>query len=269
MTKLKLEPFSNEIEKMYLNGLSIKQISNKFNCYNQSVINLLKKLKVYNPKKINQGNVRYFQKIDSYEKAYFLGFITADGCLQDNGNGSKGLSITIHRKDVCVLENLKLQIGCENTIKSITTKMSNSDKNKDHVRLSIFNRFLYDDLCSYGLTERKSTTMKSILYNIPYKFRNSFILGYFDGDGSVVLPKIKTVGYSINVSFRGTYEFLKDIPEHLNLDSFSIKKDKEKNCFSLHFQSRKNILKFFEVYNNNNFYLARKHDRFLQRINKG
>jgi len=268
MTKLKLDSVKDEIISLYNLKTPISIIAKKFECYPQPVINLLKRYNVYNPKIINQGNVRYFQNIDSNIKAYFFGFITADGCIKDNGSGSKGLSITIHRKDQCILDKLKSEIGCDNPIMYITTKMSHSEELKDHVRLNIFNRDLYEDLCNLGLTERKSTTMPSLINNIDEKFRNSFILGYFDGDGCVHLPTSIRNLNSIVVSFRGTHDFLADIPKHLNIDSFSLNKDKSKNCSSLSFSARSNVIKFFNIYNDNDFFLTRKYNKFLQRINK-
>lgn len=270
MSSLKLNYFKQQIIELYENKVPISSIAKQFNCYQQPVINLLKKYNVYNPRKLNQGNIRYFQKIDSNIKAYFLGFITADGCIIDNGKGSKGLSITIHRKDIKILETLKSQIGCDNPIMHITTKSThNPTKNKNHVRFSLFNKYLYADLLSLGLTERKSLTVPSIINNIPYEFRDSFILGYFDGDGSVTLPKINNPNITtIVVSFRGTKDFLKDLPLHLNLDSFYLKKDPKKQCYTLCFSAKRNVKKFFEIYKNNDFYLTRKYKKFLQRINK-
>jgi len=53
-------------------------------------------------------NVNYFNKIDSYNKAYLLGFIAADGAIvQNKGFNTKTLTITIHAKDIAILELLK------------------------------------------------------------------------------------------------------------------------------------------------------------------
>lgn len=213
---------------------------------------------------VNQGNVRYFKAIDSNLKAYFLGFIAADGCLQNNGNNSFGLSITLHSKDRVILEKLKNEIGCSNKILHLTTAMTHNNQPKNHCRLSLFNLNLFNDLCSYGLTERKSTTMTNIIPNIPKKYRKSFILGYFDGDGSISLPKhTKT---TLNISIRGTKSFLQGIVLELKLKSYTIIKDKLRNCWSLLIYKNSETLKFFNIYQNNTFFLRRKYIKFLERI---
>lgn len=227
----------------------------------------------------NQGNIRYFENIDTHIKSYFLGFITADGCLQNNGSNSFGLSITIHSKDRSIVDKLKEEIGCENKILHLTTNMTHNQKPKDHVRFALFNKLLYSDLCKYGLAPRKSTTMPNIIPNIPKEFRKSFILGYLDGDGSVNLPKkgktkmtkkgLKTYpNNQIIVSFRGTEAFLNGVVEELNIKNYSLFKDKQRNCWTLSITKRIEVLNFFEIYKNNNFYLKRKHNKFLERIHQ-
>ena len=62
-------------------------------------------------KRPNQGNTRYFQKIDSNLKAYFLGFIAADGYIQYFAKNCIGLSITLNIKDKIILDKLKSEIG--------------------------------------------------------------------------------------------------------------------------------------------------------------
>ena len=259
--KLKLEPFKEFIISEYTNGKNCQQIADENNWYQQSVSNLLKKYDLYTSKRPNQGNIRYFQKCDTNIKAYLLGFITADGCLQDNGNGSKGLTLTVHEKDILILEILRDEIGCENIVKLISGPMTHKKEMlKTHCRFQLFNKNLYNDLLSYGLEERKSTTMPNIIENIPEEFRKSFILGYFDGDGSVTLNIKRN---QLIVSFRGTEQFLSGIISTLGLTAHWLHKDKQKNCWTLVFWRKSDLLAFLKIYNNNNLYLSRKHERFL------
>ena len=43
-------------------------------------------------------NIDYFKEINSFEKAYWLGFICADGCIHKNGGK---LTITVKDKEIC------------------------------------------------------------------------------------------------------------------------------------------------------------------------
>ena len=54
--------------------------------------------------KRKEYNHSYFEKIDTEDKAYFLGFIYADGSIVTNKRNS--LYIKIHSKDQHILEDL-------------------------------------------------------------------------------------------------------------------------------------------------------------------
>lgn len=115
--------------------------------------------------------------------------------------------------------------------------------------------------------------MKNIITNIPYKFRDAFIIGYFDGDGSVSVRKGlhensrgKIVpDHSLYINIRGTREFLEGICEHLEIDKSHIRQFD--SIPSLNFASKKDVIKFFQCYNNLPFYYKRKYNKFLERIN--
>ena len=47
-------------------------------------------------------NYQFFEKIDSEEKAYFLGFIYSDGCVQSNS-----VTLKLQKKDIIILEKMK------------------------------------------------------------------------------------------------------------------------------------------------------------------
>lgn len=259
---LKLIPFKDLITSEYQLGKNCEIIAKENGWYPQAVANLLKYLNLYNSYRPNQGNIRYFQKCDSHQKAYFLGFITADGCLQDNGNKSNGLTITIKETDIQILIKLREEIGCENKVYQIRGKMTHDKtKEKYHCRFQLFNKDLYSDLLSYGLTPKKSTSMPNIIENIPKKYRKSFILGYFDGDGSATLNMKRN---QLMVSFRGTEELLSGIFKELNLSKYWLHKDKQKNCFSLVFWRKSDLINFTKMYKKLDFYLTRKYKRFTE-----
>ncbi|HET8689399.1 MAG TPA: hypothetical protein VFM18_22540, partial [Methanosarcina sp.] len=108
--QLKLEHLREEILSRYNNGETATSIANSLGEYLQAVTNVIKKYTGKTKLIPDQGNVRYFSKIDTHTKAYLLGFIAADGCIQRVGN-SVGLTVTIHIKDRVVLDTLKSEIG--------------------------------------------------------------------------------------------------------------------------------------------------------------
>lgn len=229
-------------------------------------------------------NTSYFSEIDTYNKAYLLGFIAADGALVPNTNSSTiTLTVTIHRKDISVLELLKEELNSSLAIRTINTKNSFSpEKQVDHVRFNTSQRQIIEDLMKLGLEPRKSLTMENLLPNIKKEFRKAFIIGYFDGDGCFVDSKIlrkrkyikkdgsvsiwKNWKYNSGIYIKGTEAFLNGIAEELNLQSFRNHKIKGQNINTLVVIKNSDILRFYNCYNYCDFYLNRKKDKFTRKI---
>ena len=222
----------------------------------------------------NQGDIHYFEKIDTYAKAYILGFIAADGSLVPAKKTSTiTLTITVKYEDKAVLEFIKSEIGNSHELLEIR-RPSGFDKTKmiHHIRLSMSNPQIVHDIMKYGITPRKSLTMENIIENIPVGFRDAFIIGYFDGDGSVHIedkPRKKIHGiysdYSLYINIRGTKPFLGGICDHLNIDKSHIYQ--HDSIPNLAFANKKDTYRLYQCYQYLPFYYKRKHDKFLQRIN--
>lgn len=275
---LKLENKKDIILDYYNKGYSIKQISDILNEYPQAVSNLLKKylnIKSFLPYK---GDINYFSKIDSYSKAYIVGFIAADGALVKTKTTTT-LTITLKYEDKEILEFIKSEIGNEHKLQEIKRKSSfDSDKEIHHIRYTISDKNITLDLNKLGITSNKSLSIGNIINNIPFKYRNAFIIGYFDGDGSVTVnntTKTKFIKkdqkekhfpcYNLSVQIRGTKEFLKGICNHLYIKESYIKQ--YDSIPRLCFANKQDIIKIFNCYKNLPFFLKRKYNIFLQRVN--
>ena len=201
----------------------------------------------------DKGNVHYFDTIDSYAKAYIVGFIAADGALVKTKT-TTALTITLKYEDKAVLEFIKSEIGNEHKLLEIIRPASyNPSKLIHHIRYAISDRYITQALNRLGITSNKSLSMGNIIKNIPYEYRDAFIIGYFDGDGSITIrdgeyPNDRGIlckDYSIYIQII-----------HQN-DSIP----------HLSFASKKDTYRFFQCYKNLPFYYERKYDKFLQRIN--
>ena len=274
MRKLKLENKKDLILSLYKEGKTPIEISKILGTYLQPVTNLLK---AYIPNikfTPNKGNVHYFHTIDSYAKAYIVGFIAADGALVKPKQGNDALTITIKYEDKAVLDFIKSEIGNEHKIQEII-RPSSFDKTKmiHHARYCITDKNIADDLHKLGIDNNKSLNMGNIIKNIPYKYRDAFIIGYFDGDGSVTIreglqPNDRNFlckDFSLYIQIRGTVEFLSGICNHLKITTSHIYQ--RDSIPQLSFANKKDTYRFFQCYKNLPFYYKRKYDKFLQRIN--
>ncbi len=197
-------------------------------------------------------NQDYFEKIDSEDKAYLLGFIAADGCVTRNKSGSVMLTTTIHQQDVQVLEWMKNFMNAEHPIKNY---------GRNQRRLVIGCKKLVDDLESIGITQRKSLTMKPMLSNIPMNLRNHFIRGYFDGDGGVTLFNVSPTKTKRYANFMGTKDFLEDIYQEINFSGGSYRNCGQIWRLSIGAKQDLALLKDY-MYKDATLYLQRKYERF-------
>ena len=101
-------------------------------------------------KKFNED---YFEVIDTPEKAYFLGFIFADGCLIDNPKEYRyKLNIKIHNKDEDILERFISLLDSE-------VKIWRSRK-RDISEVGFSSKKMIHDLKNIGIHQNKTYTIE-------------------------------------------------------------------------------------------------------------
>jgi hypothetical protein len=121
----------------------------------------------------------FFDVIDTEAKAYWLGFITADGCVQAGAAGAAGwqrhsVSVGLKPSDAGHLEKLKADIAAENPVFTSPQVAS--------VALSSIH--LTESLIRLGVTPRKSMTATPWIG--PDHLMRHYWRGMVDGDGSIV-----------------------------------------------------------------------------------
>jgi len=128
-------------------------------------------------------NSNYFQNIDDENKAYWLGFIAADGSLNKNGISMQiGLSI----KD----KNHLIKMGkiFDKEVVDYVSKRHN--KSHKACRLCVSSKTNWNNLNRLGVNVNKTFEKENNLFkNIPQKHVRHFIRGYFDGDGCIYVSK--------------------------------------------------------------------------------
>lgn len=155
-------------------GKHYEDIANEFSVTKKTVSNWAKKNGVVIKKKSNRTvffKLDYFKKIDTEEKAYILGFVSADGyiCMQ-----GKTLNITLADKDIYMLEMIAEKLNFTGNIRQEV---------RDRSTISFCSKEMVNDLSKYGVVQNKTKT--SFIPNIPEDLIRHFLRGYFDGDGYV------------------------------------------------------------------------------------
>jgi hypothetical protein len=127
----------------------------------------------------------YFSNIDTQEKAYFLGFLYADGCVSQLPRYTITTSIKVI--DIKVLEDMKTALKSEHPVKQYE-RMGGL-----YVHFTFNSKQIHTDLIKHGCVPAKSKTVSFPEFLLSDdKLLSSFITGYFDGDGSIIIGKSKT-----------------------------------------------------------------------------
>lgn len=256
----------------YVNGVSALKLEEKYKLSKGYLYRWFKKLNL--PLRHNSINSKrykfdetYFKKIDTQDKAYWLGFIYADGFItskKKHGNRSLGISLSIKDK-----EHLEKLNQCLNSNTPVNTYIEKSGfgEGNEYCRVIYVSKELTDDLISHGVYENKTDIITSPT-TIPYKFIKDFIRGYFDGDGSVW----KQDKYSqVSIGIVGTDDLLNFIMQYL-LDNkiifrkYPLNKRKHGQTVSnFKFGGNNNSFRFLNhIYGDSNIYLNRKYNIYLE-----
>jgi len=204
----------------------------------------------------------YFKKNDNGEKAYWLGFIAADGCVfKARDYNSYVFYFGIQERDSEMVLGLYQKVG---------GKVSLLKRKKEHhqniVRLMNCSKELNLDLINLGIIPRKSLLYKfPSPEQVPKEFIFDFIRGYFDGDGCMHV-KQREKSQATVASFVGTREFLlslKRVLEERQIRVSALSPRKNNKAFSMRIGGIKSIHRLYNLfYNNKKLFLLRKKIKF-------
>ncbi len=206
-----------KIVERYINGENTNQLSDSFGLSTRTVWEILNKNNVkirknWFQKRKYKVNESFFEKIDTQEKAYILGFIYADGCISSDHNH---LSITISKRDIEILKFIKKNIRFNGKIEFPPhIQYSGRYKNcKPECKLRINRGKMGKDLIKLGCIPAKSLILKFPTFDqVPENLIHHFVRGYFDGDGGVSVSS-RNKNTQLNSYIVGTKDFLEKISE--------------------------------------------------------
>lgn len=137
-------------------------------------------------------NDRYFKHIDTQEKAYWLGFIYADGWVsvlkRQTGNSMQyEFGIELQRRDEYILQLLNNSLGGVHSIKRSHRELfivNNERKTiSDTSELRVYSKSFVLDLINNGISIHK--TRSNIYPVVKDELFIDFLRGYIDGDGCI------------------------------------------------------------------------------------
>ena len=239
---------------------TIKEIADKYNLNEYTLSCWYRKFNIkLNHSKNTDFNENYFNKINCENKAYFLGFLMADGCMNKDLNT---ISLGLKLEDEYMLKKLLSELNYK---KKIT--YAKSGFNKDAAYIQIHSIKMCKDLIYLGISPKKSGKEYFPKDEIEYKFIKDFIRGFLDGDGWITnyinedkYYNVQTgfVSMSINILI-GIKEFIK---KEINIEGNINKRKDRDNLYDLIFYSN-NAKQFLDyIYKDSNIFLIRKKEKY-------
>jgi len=194
-------------------------------------------------------NDLFFNKIDNELNAYWLGFLMADGYVNQNRN-----IVELALKDFDMIDFFKNDLD--------STAPSRILIKKNVKKIIICSKRIVNDLVELGCVQKKSLILKFPI--VPQHLEHHFIRGYFDGDGSVWW---KTDKNQLVFSFMGTLDFMEKIQNRLSFlnSKAQIKKKNNENIYRYEISGNQKAKQFYiYLYKDATRFLLRKKQRFEQ-----
>ena len=250
-----------EVLEKYTILKNIHKVAEHFNMSISPIKKILKLNGVDVKNRRYEVNHNYFDIIDTEEKAYWLGFLYADGYIRERKSGNS-LEMKLSIKDKHHLELFRKSIGSNhNIVDGFNNVKYKGRVSSSHMSsLAMYSSKLVESIKSQGFHSRKTFTIERP--NISDELIHHFIRGYFDGDGTFRFIEKKRSGTGISCASENFREF---IINELSNNNIHIN---YYGGINLLIQNKVDNNKFYNyIYNNATIYLNRKkeiYERFRE-----
>ena len=259
-------PYSKEIKdeviSKYINGMYISELVSEYGIIEGTINSWIKPYARKRGLKSMCKNEDYFENIDSEMKAYWLGFIMADGNVSITNN-QYSLKLHLQYRDRCMIERMLEDLDCSNAILDKNTLFKPTGKYHRSTYVSITSKRLVESLIKLGVTPNK--TGKERLPEIKNDLKRHFIRGFFDGDGIACYTE-----NSKGAGFVSNYDMLDDITFEIGGGWESLKQQphwKTGYIGTVFTYSKEKLKHLYEyMYKDSSFYLERKHLKFVKML---
>mgnify|MGYP001148009924 CR=1 FL=1 len=177
-----------EIVKQYLSGENATNIAPNYGITNTAILGLLhrRNIKIRSQSQIQRKysiDETFFDNIDTQEKAYFLGFLYADGYNNTNHN-AVNLSLKEADKEILIKLNNLLQPAKPLQFVNMESQRKQGIKASNQYRLVIANKHISNRLNELGCVQAKTYILEFPEW-LNINLYPHFIRGYNDGDGYI------------------------------------------------------------------------------------
>ena len=212
-----------------------------------------------------------FEAVDTEEKAYWLGFIVADGNITKDV-----VSINLKASDEHHLR--KFLVFCKSNSPILTKTPVLDGKVFDQRRINICNRKIVSDLKNLGVIENKTFQYQCEIGFIPDTLKSHFWRGVFGGDGCISTTKNSKKNGSENRSShwminlinneRVIREFADFVRDNTKITAKVRQSKNNEKTFTFSAAGVENIQFLLRIlYDDASVYLERKHELYEECLN--
>lgn len=249
--------------------IPIHKIAREFNSSEETISKILKRnnVEIYGHK-IPRFDHHIFDSIDTEEKAYWLGFLFADGYVAtiNPNKPNYAVSIGLAIKDIDHLrkfnkfvkfdgDNIRIKKTNISTLPSLTEGRIVSEI----CEWTISNKNLWEKLVSYGCVPKKTYILQFPENKFDKSLIRHFIRGFFDGDGSITYANKDHTLPEIQLYCKSRI-FIEKLNEYINL-GLNIHTTKQE-MYGINTSSLKALKFLHYLYDNCTIYLNRKYKLF-------
>lgn len=252
-TKEYLKKYERAKELYLKHNFSLTKAAGEVGIDRRSLSNSLKEegYEIINKQNMTKFDDTVFDKIDTEEKAYWLGFLYADGSISSNRNE---VELSLKSSDIEHLEKFKsfLNFSIDKHIFQDSIRC----------RLHITNKHLKESLINLGCTPRKSLTITFPSEDkVPQNLQKDFIRGYIDGDGSIMINTRHNAG---RLNILGTADMLNGIVNSMNWRQTKIRKKDTEKVYTIEWSGFYVTDYLDQIYKDATIYLDRKYQKYLE-----
>jgi Mor family transcriptional regulator len=199
-----------------------------------------------------QYDISIFEKIETEDQAYWLGFLYADGCV-----GYNKFSLALQFGDRQQIDRMISFLGSSNIVRDYLKPNTQFLQSST----TITNKKISDDLKKLGCVENKTFKIKFPTIDIvPEHLRRDFLRGHSDGDGCFyVNPILHRASYN----YVSNYEFCEEsqlwLMEQCGLSKTKMGHNKTKTCWRVEYGGWEQVSKIHHfLYDGAQTFLPRK-----------
>ena len=200
---------------------------------------------------------KIFNKVDTEEKAYWLGFLYADGNIEEDQNT---VSMALAEADKEHVEAFRLFMKLDKKKLHKKSKTMN-DKTFIGYEFAMTSKTIKSQLIKLGCKPRKTYDLKFPSVRIvPKRLQKHFVRGYIDGDGSITTGTTSVIVLDV----LGTREFIDGYQQWTGLHQNKIHPFcHTDNVVHSMYSGLAAVYILDKLYEGSTVYLRRKYDRYL------